>query len=86
MSKPSARAPQVDVGWVYNERSRNEIRTASPWEWCPGEPNNANGAEDSTIMVRNCSSSPTRAGLNDVQGSRLLYPAICSKENLCTRK
>jgi hypothetical protein len=73
------------VGWVYNERSRGEIINWIPYDWCPGEPNNAGGAEDSTIMVRNCSSSPTRAGLNDVPGWKL-YPAICSKENLCTRK
>ena len=87
LTQPSCclpRGAQVDAAWVFNERKRDEIRTAEQWEWCPGEPNNAGGNEDSAIINRLCTGQ-TYGGLNDVPGT-MRFPAMCSKTNMCTRK
>jgi hypothetical protein len=54
-------------------------------DWCPGEPDNDGGGQNSVFLARGCVRNGTKAALMDASPASTYMPA-CSRDNACCKQ
>lgn len=54
-------------------------------DWCPGEPDNDGGGQNSVFLARGCVRNATKAALMDASPASTYMPA-CSRDDACRKQ